>query len=366
MTFDTKIKASKIAIKKGIRSADNLRYDVHHWRLAKDVLKSLEGDGCHVNTAVRRLCSEYAIDVLGSRWYAPWLIVYSALSGTFREGWIPDNYYRNIVSPTINGTVGQVAALKNLSVRVVGGETVWPDCAIKVNGGYFALDGRKIELSDLEGVFLHYEKAVFKSNESSQGKGIHIFGSFDEFRRQAIRLPDGVLQRFVHQHSELDSFTSESVCTLRLTSVRDGSGRISIRSGYLRLGAPSDLYVKSGSAMRIPVDCANGQLSDVGFHSNWRRSTHYFDRGREFLGFNVPLFEQCKETVLRLHSGISFAGCIGWDVVPDRDGQIWALEWNAIHNDIKFSEATQGPCFSDLGWENFGKSHRPGGDECAY
>jgi hypothetical protein len=31
------------------------------------------------------------------------------------------------------------------------------------------------------------------------------------------------------------------------------------------------------------------------------------------------------------------------------------MEWNALHNDIKFSEATQGPCFTDLRWERFAR-----------
>lgn len=34
-------------------------------------------------------------------------------------------------------------------------------------------------------------------------------------------------------------------------------------------------------------------------------------------------------------------------------GNVGLMEWNAGHNDIKFSEATQGPCFHDLGWEKF-------------
>jgi hypothetical protein len=28
------------------------------------------------------------------------------------------------------------------------------------------------------------------------------------------------------------------------------------------------------------------------------------------------------------------------------------MEWNGWHNDIKFSEAADGPCFADLGWQN--------------
>lgn len=35
------------------------------------------------------------------------------------------------------------------------------------------------------------------------------------------------------------------------------------------------------------------------------------------------------------------------------------MEWNASHNDIKFSEATQGRCFADPRWDAFARN---GGD----
>ena len=46
-----------------------------------------------------------------------------------------------------------------------------------------------------------------------------------------------------------------------------------------------------------------------------------------------------------------YARCVGWDVTVDADEKVMLMEWNAEHNDVKFSEATQGPCFSDLNWE---------------
>ena len=55
-----------------------------------------------------------------------------------------------------------------------------------------------------------------------------------------------------------------------------------------------------------------------------------------------------------------FARSVGWDVVVDSDDEVRVLEWNAGHNDIKFSEATQGPCFSDMGWETLWRSRRDG------
>jgi hypothetical protein len=32
---------------------------------------------------------------------------------------------------------------------------------------------------------------------------------------------------------------------------------------------------------------------------------------------------------------------------------VQVMEWNGFHNDIKFSEATQGPCFADLGFQKY-------------
>ena len=52
---------------------------------------------------------------------------------------------------------------------------------------------------------------------------------------------------------------------------------------------------------------------------------------------------------------VPFARSIGWDMIVDNNNEIQVMEWNGSHNDIKFSEATQGPCFSNLGWEKLWK-----------
>jgi hypothetical protein len=43
---------------------------------------------------------------------------------------------------------------------------------------------------------------------------------------------------------------------------------------------------------------------------------------------------------------------VGWDLAVSKDGSIKIFEWNGGHCDIKFSEATVGPCFTGLNWES--------------
>ena len=69
------------------------------------------------------------------------------------------------------------------------------------------------------------------------------------------------------------------------------------------------------------------------------------------MGRRIPNFDNCVSVALELHRMIPYIRCVGWDIVVDKDNAVKVMEWNAVHNDIKLSEATQGPCFSDLGWE---------------
>jgi hypothetical protein len=49
--------------------------------------------------------------------------------------------------------------------------------------------------------------------------------------------------------------------------------------------------------------------------------------------------------VIELHAKGPYARGGGWDVSVDADEKIMVMEWNAEHNDVNPSEATQGLCF---------------------
>ena len=63
-----------------------------HKLQAEELLKSIESEKGKISPKIKKQSREYAQDVLGWTGYAPWLNVYSAIAGKFKEGWIPDNY----------------------------------------------------------------------------------------------------------------------------------------------------------------------------------------------------------------------------------------------------------------------------------
>jgi hypothetical protein len=84
-------------IKKSLAIARNYHYHSELNGQARQLVESMTSlAGGRRSLALFKQCDEYAKDVLGSIKYSPWLKAYAVFSGTFKEGWIPDNYYGKV------------------------------------------------------------------------------------------------------------------------------------------------------------------------------------------------------------------------------------------------------------------------------
>ena len=124
------------------------RYHRRHATEAKGILKELEGRYGPTPRASLRQADAYARDVLGHTCYAPWLYVYAAFARTFKEGWIPDNFYGLMVVPQVNGDYGRASGLKSLTSRILRSAAL-PDLALSINGLFIAPEGHAIAPNDL-------------------------------------------------------------------------------------------------------------------------------------------------------------------------------------------------------------------------
>ncbi len=340
-------KAVRIALKK------QLSYHEGHAYQASKILKNIESDRGALSRKLGVECDDYAIEILGDKKYAPWLYVYSAIAGQFKEGWIPDNFYGAQVVPEINGHYGACASLKPLNTLFFNaGE--FPDLGSYVNGLFLDRFYRVHSAKDFkEIIFSDCQHVIFKADKSLKGKEIYFFDSATFNAEDLEGLGNGVFQRYVNQHPLFHEYTPQSVATIRITTAIDSQGKTSARGCYLRLGAEHDTHVQSASSVSIPIDLVTGTLSDTGYMPSWTTTRLHPASRKEFTDVKIPKFGKCVDVVTSLHLKVPFVGCIGWDVTLDENGEVVVLEWNGGHNGIKFTEATQGPSFTDLGWEKF-------------
>jgi len=325
-------------------------YHRRHSQEARAALQGIEHDRGPTPPALLRRCNEYAADALGWSGYARWLHVYCAVAGEFREGWIPDDYYGEVVVPKVKRAYAKLSHLKALSGPLFRSE-VFPDLAYRTHGALISRSYHPIRWQDLEELlFRTGERAVFKPDFSRQGRQIVFLtrASFDP--AAAMRLGNGVFQRHIEQHPFFSALMPSSVATLRITTtIEDGTP--TARTSFLRLGRTADTHVRSQTHVRIPVDVRNGRLATQGYLPTWHTIDRHPDTSVAFHDLKIPAYSECVSTALALHRQVPFVQCVGWDLVVDRHGEVKVIEWNSDHNDIKFSEATQGPCFRDLHWD---------------
>lgn len=340
------------AVKSAVNHALGIWY--HHKQVteATNILRVIgRRSNKTLNARDKRLCDEYAVEVLGHKHFAPWLYVYSVISGGFKEGWIPDNYYGSIVVPRLKGPYGSISYLKPLNTAIFE-SNAFPDLLSYANGIFFDSSYNYVPDDAVKRLlFRDHNRVIFKPDNSQQGTGIQIFDP-DSFNVDRVKqLGNGLFQHFIEQHDLFAGFAHSSVATIRLTTVQENNGDVSVRAGYLRLGRDKETHVQSKSHIRVSLHLTTGKFYDTGYSPEWIETKVHPDSNIAFAGHTVPNFETCIETVISLHKRVPYVRCIGWDLTVDSLGRVQVLEWNADHNDIKFSEATQGPCFADLGWE---------------
>jgi Sugar-transfer associated ATP-grasp len=342
-------------LKKAVETAaEDYYYHARHRDQALQLIGSMTSlAGRRGNPALFRQCDEYARDVFGSRKYSPWLKAYAVFSGTFKEGWIPDNYYGKIIVPRLSGGYGHMSTYKSVSNRLFQTDLL-PDLAYSVNGLLYTPSMESVRAGDLKKyLFAIYDRIVYKVDNGAQGTNVFVYDA-DSFPDESMSFDNGVFQSYIIQHPFFDAFDDQSVSTIRITTVVDDESNVLCRAAYLRLPRSADTHVKSATAIKVAVN-ADGQLQEEGYLPDWVPVAAHPDSNRLFTGQIVPHFQACVETCISLHRKMMFPRMIGWDVIIDRDENVKLMEWNGGHNDIKFSEAANGPCFADLGWQSLWK-----------
>lgn len=327
------------------------RYHLNQSKLANKILKGIEVSKGKTSNSDIKSCDDYSVDVLGHKHFAPWLYVYSAISGKFKEGWIPDNFYGLIVVPKLNGSYRKVSSLKPLNFAIFQSD-LFPDLLSYANGIFFDRDYKFVPPEAVEAkLFEDNNKVIFKLDDSLQGLGVHVFDRNSFSAKKIEKLGNGLFQGFIQQHSLFNEFASNSVATIRITTVYEDNGEVSVRACYLRFGSGDETHVQSKTHIRVPIDLKTGAFNDIGYTPEWIEIQRHPTSKVEFSGKVIPAFRECVRTVTELHKKVPYVKCVGWDVTVDMDERVRLIEWNGGHNGIKFSEATEGPCFADLGWD---------------
>jgi hypothetical protein len=141
--------STESAIRTLAKSVGTRRYDSYHRKEALKAVAAIERyNDALLTPSLKKRADDYAIEVLGKKEYAPWLYVYALVSGAFKEGWIPDNFFGRLVWPSVNNGLGNLTHYKSLTNVLLKTEAL-PDIAYRLNGVTYDRNFSPIRTSDL-------------------------------------------------------------------------------------------------------------------------------------------------------------------------------------------------------------------------
>jgi hypothetical protein len=303
----------------------------------------------NLSPAEQKLIIEYSKDVFGSPKFAPWLEVYSAHRGRFIEGWIPENYFMKVLVPS--WTRYSNIDAKTIARRILGTECI-PDIAYCINGFWLDRDHRHLATSKLnDHLFADVDAVFVKIDGPAQGRGVRKVTCAEFDPERLSRLGNFVVQPAIEQHPIFDQFTADSVATLRITTVKPPGQPAENKAAILRLGHGGATFL-TADAIRVPIVDDQGTFSERAADSRWVSHTAHPDSHVAFSGKRIPGFQRAVAMCEQLHDESPFTTLIGWDIAIDRNAAPIVMEWNQGIAGIALSEASLGPCFKDLGWED--------------
>jgi hypothetical protein len=281
------------------------------------------------------------------------------LTGDFNPKYIPRHLFRNVLIPNYNQSNTWINRLriwkdKNL-FDILKIEQFVPTEGRIIRGRL--LDKNYKPTNEL-GLLKHFESStnevVAKITNSSAGRGIFFIpiGDFSAWLEGAIVKSEKLninfsLQLPFNQHKLMANLNPTSVNTLRITTVRLNNSIHSF-SPFVRFGIKGSRVDNVGAGnLCVGLD-SNGRLKPDIFDKSGHKFEHKSSEHNGNYDIKVPSFEECLKLCLNAHEYLYDLDIIAWDVVIDKNGKPYILEFNIQYLDADLNQFCNGPFFGDM------------------
>ncbi|MDE5807427.1 MAG: hypothetical protein K2H76_04870, partial [Muribaculaceae bacterium] len=139
-----------------------------------------------------------------------------------------------------------------------------------------------------------------------------------------------VIEEKISQTGELADFHPWSINSIRIITVYDSENdKVHIMSANIRTGRNKDVRdnLHSGG-IACQIDVESGIVFSPGFNQYNELFLTHPDTGKQFIGFHVPYWEECKVYIAKVAKEMPKVRYVGWDVVSKGDGTFVLIEGN--------------------------------------
>lgn len=197
------------------------------------------------------------------------------------------------------------------------------------------IDIKDLDRQSFEEWVKKYNKVIYKPLEQSGGYGIEFLcadeiTSYDEAYNRLILDKSGLLEEVITQHPQVNALYSGSVNTMRIFTLLDDDVNAHVFYACLRVGAEGsavDNLTSGGMTSRINIE--TGELMYDAENFKHEKYTHHPATNVKFIGYKIPMWDECISLVKRAAKVVPQLRYVGWDVAITEDAPI-LIEGNTL------------------------------------
>ncbi len=138
-----------------------------------------------------------------------------------------------------------------------------------------------------------------------------------------IKQGNYIFQEAIEQHKEMSMLNPSSINTMRLITIRNKEGGISLFPSILRIGTNGSFVDNtSQGGIAVGINMETGKLLKYGFQKPafGTKVESHPNSNINFSNFLIPFFQQAVQLALYFHSFLSDIHSIGWDIAITENG----------------------------------------------
>ena len=301
-----------------------------------------------LTSAQEKEIKQYWHDLLGIDIPLDWHRYFYKRTGIYSVKYIPTSlYYTDLIGRFNN----EAYTDKNIADLMLP-KQYQPEVVLKnMNGRYFVND-KPISKQDAILYCTNINDVLIKPTLKCHGDGVCKFSIhdgistvkgltteqlFDSYN------PNFIIQKVLHQHSQMDALNLSSVNTIRILTYHSEQDVLVLYS-VIRIGkqgAEIDNETAGGISTRIN---ANGTLCKYAYGAPGNDNVEKTDTGIVLDGYKIPSYDKAIDLAKRMHLHLPHFDLVGWDIAIDTEGNPIIIEYNTWP---ELSQSANGPAFGD-------------------
>ena len=198
-------------------------------------------------------------------------------------------------------------------------------------------------LSEFEKFVKDKKQIMVKPIADTWGNGIEKIDlkgkDIKKLYKKLVKNKQLLVEGIASQHKDISKIHPDSINTIRVVSVRNKYGVVTIIGAVIRMGTGHNVVDNfHNGGIYAPIDIETGKINGEATNKKEEKITIHPTTGVKLIGYQLPCWDEVLKTTIKAHNMIPELGYIGWDAFVNKEGKVGFIEANQYPGHVLYKQ----------------------------